>query len=258
MEYPMISFGTYRLCEKEIYSGLESAFSLGYKSIDTACLYKNEPFIGKFLTGNEINRQDIWLTSKLNPRVMCKSENEIIKSILTTLTDLNTDYLDLYLIHAPNDTHMIKCWSILEQFRRQGVFKNIGVSNFKIEHLEKIKDFSTEPIFTNQIELSPFLTRTELIGYMKEHNIPISAHSSLTKGEKLSDPKLKEIAESYNKTPAQIMLNWGLQKGYNVIPRSSNLFHIRDNINLNFAIGQEDIDKLDNMNIDYYTHPQYK
>ncbi len=255
MEYPMISFGTCRLGEKEIYPALETALSIGYKSIDTAFLYKNERFIGNFLTENYICRNDIWLTSKLSPRVMVKTESEIIKSILTTLSDLNTDYLDLYLLHSPNDIHMIKCWSILEQFKHQGVFKNIGVSNFKINDLQKITEFSTEPIFTNQIELSPFLTRTELTNYMRKHNIPISAHSSLTKGEKLSDPDLKQIAESYNKTPAQIMLSSGLTKGYNIIPRSGNPEHIRSNINSYFAIRQEDIDRLDKLNIDYYTHP---
>ena len=253
----MINFGTYRLNEKEINLSLETALSVGYKSIDTACLYKNETFIGNYITKNEIPRNEIWLTSKLSPKIIPKSESEIIKSILSTLTELNTDYLDLYLIHAPIDAHIIKCWSILEQFKREGVFRNIGVSNFKITHLQKITDFSTTPIFTNQIELSPFLTRTDLVTYMKEHNIPISAHSSLTKGEKLSDPTLVQVAKTYRKTPAQILLNWGLQSNYNVLPRSSNPSHIKENINLNFAISEEDMSTLNNLNCNYQTHPQY-
>ena len=253
----MINFGTYRLNEKEINLSLETALSVGYKSIDTACLYKNETFIGNYIKKNEIPRNEIWLTSKLSPKIIPKSESEIIKSILSTLTELNTDYLDLYLIHAPIDAHIIKCWSILEQFKREGVFRNIGVSNFKITHLQKITDFSTTPIFTNQIELSPFLTRTDLVTYMKEHNIPISAHSSLTKGEKLSDPTLVQVAKTYRKTPAQILLNWGLQSNYNVLPRSSNPSHIRENINLNFAICEEDMSILNNLNCNYQTHPQY-
>jgi len=254
----MVSFGTYRLNEKEINLSLETALSVDYKSIDTARLYNNESFIGNFITKNEIPRSSIWLTSKLSPKVIPKSESEIIKSILTTLTELNTDYLDLYLIHAPIDAHITKCWSILEQFKREGVFLNIGVSNFNISQLQKITDFSTTPIFTNQIELSPFLTRTDLVTYMKEHKIPISAHSSLTKGEKLSDPILRQVAKSYGKTPAQIMLNWGLQNGYNIIPRSSNPSHIKENINLNFAISDEDMCTLNNLNCNYFTHPQYK
>ena len=258
MEYPIINFGTYRLGEPEIYRSLNNAFENGYYSIDTASLYKNEKFIGEYIAKNEINRNSIWITSKLNPRVVHKSENDIIKSITNTLTDLHTNYLDLYLLHAPNEEHMIKSWSILEQFKRQGIFKNIGVSNFKICHLEKIKEFSNTEIFTNQIEVSPFLTRTELIGYMNEHKIPISAHSSLIKGEKMNNPTLQRIACNYNKSPAQILLKWGIQKGYNVIPRSSNLEHINENIMLDFNVSEEDIDLLDSLNCDYYTHPQYK
>jgi diketogulonate reductase-like aldo/keto reductase len=256
--YPIINFGTYRLTEKDINLSLETALSVGYRSIDTACLYKNEKFIGDYLGKNAISRDSIWITSKLSPRVIPKSEDEIIKSITTTLTELNTDYLDLYLIHAPIDEHIVKCWSILEQFKQKGIFRNIGVSNFNVSQLQKITDFSTTPIFTNQIELSPFLTRTNLVSYMKEHNIPISAHSSLTKGEKLSNPVLCDIAKKYDKSPAQIMLIWGLQNGYNVIPRSSNPLHIKENIELDFSISDGDMKTLNDLNCEYYTHPQYR
>lgn len=258
MEYPLVNFGTYRLNEKEIYRSLESAFLNGYNSIDTAPLYKNESFIGNFIKNNEINRNSIWITSKLSPKIIPKTENDIIKSITNTLTDLNTNYLDLYLIHAPNDEHIIKCWSILEQFKSQGIFKNIGVSNFKICHLEQLMNFSKTEIFTNQIELSPFLTRNNLVEYMKLNKIPISAHSSLIKGEKMNDPTLVKISNKYNKTPAQILLKWGISKGYNVIPRSSNPLHIQENIILDFDIIESDITILDNLNEEYYTHPQYK
>lgn len=256
--YPMFNFGTYRLNEKDINVSLESAFRNGYRSIDTASLYKNEKFIGNYIMKNEIPRDSIWITSKLNPRVIPKSETDIIDSINTTLSDLNTNYLDLYLIHAPVDEHIVKCWSILEQFKNRGILKNIGVSNFKKEHLEKISKFSTTPIFTNQIELSPFLTRTNLVSYMRENNIPISAHSSLTKGEKLNDPTLSDIAMKYKKTPAQIMLLWAVQNGYNVIPRSCNPIHIKENINIDFVIELEDMDLLNKLNCDYFTHPKYK
>jgi len=258
MEYPLISFGTYRLKEKEIKTSLEYALNEGYRSIDTASLYANESFIGNFIKENEIPRQSLWITSKLNPKIIPKTEDEITQSILTTLHNLNTDYLDLYLIHAPIDEHIIKCWSILERFKQRGILANIGVSNFNEQQLKKITDFSTTKIFTNQIELSPFLTRTKLVEYMREHFIPISAHSSLTKGEKLTDPIIQEISKNYNKTPAQIMLKWGIHNSYNVIPRSSNPAHIKENYDLNFTINQKHLDLLNNLNCDYYTHPQYK
>jgi diketogulonate reductase-like aldo/keto reductase len=258
MNYPMINFGTYRLNEKDINISLETALSSGYTSIDTANLYRNEKFIGNFIKKNEITRDSIWITSKLSPKLIPNSEDEIIKSIVSTLNELNTNYLDLYLIHAPIDEHIVRCWSILEQFKKNGIFKNIGVSNFNITQLQMITDFSSTSIFTNQIELSPFLTRTELVSYMKTNKIPISAHSSLTKGEKLSEPVLLEMSSKYNKTPAQIMLNWGLQNGYNVIPRSKNPLHIKENIDFSFTISDVDMDRLNSLNCDYYTHPQYK
>jgi diketogulonate reductase-like aldo/keto reductase len=254
----MISLGTYRLSEPDINLSLETALSVGYTSIDTAHLYKNERLIGDFITKNDIPRKSIWLTSKLNPKIIPKSESLIIKSILETLSELNTNYLDLYLIHAPIDAHIIKCWSILEQFKREGIFRNIGVSNFSTTHSQKIIDFSTTPIFTNQIELSPFLTRTDLVTYMNKHQVPVSAHSSLTKGNQLSNPVLKQISQTYNKSPAQIMLKWALQNKYHIIPRSSNPQHIRENINLNFAISNDDMTSLNNLNCDYYTHGQYR
>ena len=258
MEYPLINFGTYRLGEIDIYNSLEIAIKMGYNSIDTAPLYKNEKYIGDFLTKNDIKRESIWITSKLHPRKVHKSETYIIDSIHQTLKDLNTNYLDLFLIHAPNEEYLIKCWSILEQFKKQGIFRNIGVSNFKISHLETLKDFTSCEIFTNQIEISPFLTRTDLIKYMKDNKIPISAHSSLIKGEKMDNCVLQDLSKKYNRTPAQILLKWGLQQNFNIIPRSSNSSHIEENINLNFDILDEDMYILNGLNEDYYTHPQYK
>lgn len=260
-DYPLISFGTYRIVdEPKIYSALESALDCGYRSFDTANLYRNESHIGNFLSTYSIPRENIWLTSKLNPKIISQSESSIIDSIVGTLEQLRTPYLDLYLLHAPNQnsSNNLKAWSILEDFKRQGKIRNIGVSNFKPHHLKEIMEFSRTPIFTNQIEVSPFLTRTEMISEIKSMGINISAHSSLTKGEKLSEPALQLISSKYSKTPAQILLKWGLQKGYNIIPRSSNPIHIKENFSLDFIINDEDMYSLDQFNVDYYTHPQYK
>jgi 2,5-diketo-D-gluconate reductase B len=258
MEYPKINIGTYRLFEKTSDS-INYALSNGYRGIDTASLYKCENLIGDYLTKNEINRNEIWVTSKLNPKVMDLDESKIIESIYKTLSDLNMKYLDLFLIHCPNSNN-IKCWNIIEKLKKQGIFKNIGVSNFDIKDLEEIKNFSSEPIFTNQIELSPFLKRNKLCEYMKENNIIISAHSSLAKGEKMNDPLLLRMADKYKKTPAQIMLQWALQNEYHIMPRSSDEKHIIDNININnqFKIDDIDMNELNNYDVVHITHPKYK
>ena len=256
IEYPKINIGTYRL-GINTYNSLDYALNNGYRGIDTASLYNCEHIIGNYLTKNEINRNELWITSKLNPKIMDKTETEIINSINKTLTDLNTNYLDLYLIHCPKNDYNIKCWNILEQFYKQGIFKNIGVSNFDIQHLEDIKQFSTVPIYTNQIELSPFLKRQNVVKYMNENNIIISAHSSLAKAEKLNDDIINNIALKYNKTTAQIMLKWGLSNNYHIMPRSSKNEHIKENIELDFQLNKDDIIELNNHPQYYITHPQY-
>ena len=258
MEYPQVSFGTYRLGDNT-FNALNNALSNGYNSIDTASLYKCEHLIGQFLKKNEINRSDIWITSKLNPKIMDKSEGEILASIYKTLSDLNTDYLDLFLIHCPtNENTNIKCWNIIETLYKNGIFRHIGVSNFSVEYLEQIKHFSSTPIYTNQIELSPFLKRPIVCEYMKKNNIIISAHSSLAKGEMFDNITIKNIADKYKKTPAQIMLKWGINNNYHIMPRSSNNSHIIDNYNLNFELNDIDMNELNNIDITHITHPKYK
>jgi diketogulonate reductase-like aldo/keto reductase len=259
MEYSRIGYGTYRLNNNVLEQSLERALLSGYRLIDTASLYKNESIIGNYLSSNEINRSSIWITSKLQPKLLEKSEVEIINSIKKTLQDLNTNYLDLFLLHCPSNDleHNIKAWSILEQFQRQGIFRNIGVSNFSISNLEELINFSNIPIFTNQIELSPFLIRPKIIDYMKEKGIKITAHSSLAKGEKFNEPTLIELGKKYCKTEAQIMLQWAIQKDFYVIPRSSNPEHIVEDINLDFELNPEDMEILENLNCGYTTHPKY-
>lgn len=257
MEYPVISFGTYRL-GKDTYQSLDYALMNGYRSIDTASLYQIENVVGNYIGKNQINRSDIWITSKLNPKTYTKSNDEIKQSILKTLNDLNTSYLDLFLIHKPQDECIIKCWSVLEEFYQQGIFRNIGVSNFDVHHMEMIHNFSKVPIYTNQIELSPFLKRPNVVKYMINNNIIVSAHSSLAKGEKFDDETILKISHKYSKTPAQIMLKWGIQNNYRIIPRSSKENHIIEDITLNFTINQNDMDELNNIQIEHITHPQYK
>lgn len=171
---------------------------------------------------------------------------------------MNTDYLDLFLIHCPNNSNNLRCWNIIEKLYKNGTFRHIGVSNFSVENLEEIKQFSSTPIYTNQIELSPFLKRPIVCDYMKKNNIIISAHSSLAKGEMFDNITLQNIAKKYNKTPAQIMLKWGINNNYYIMPRSSNNNHISDNLNLNFELNEDDINELNNIDITHITHPKYK
>ena len=258
MEYPNINFGTYRL-GNDTRTALLDAISNGYRGIDTASLYKVEHIVGQVIDENQINRCDLFYTTKLNPNLYAKSASEIKDAIVISLESLRTKYIDLFLIHKPQEEHIIKCWSVMEEFYRQGIIKKIGVSNFDVHHMEMIHDFSQVPIYTNQIELSPFLKRPNVVKYMNERNIKISAHSSMAKGEKFDDETIVKIANKYGKTPAQIMLKWGLQNNYHIIPRSSKKEHIAEDITLSdFNINDNDMEELNNINITHITHPQYK
>lgn len=258
MNYQPITFGTYRLTNDTLPNALAYALSSGYCAIDTASLYNNQKIIGDFLSENEINRDYLWITSKLPPKIISKNENEIIENITKTMSDLETKYLDLFLLHSPVKDQNTKAWTIIEGFHHQGYLKNIGVSNYDVNDLKEIQNFSTTSIFTNQLELSPFLIRPKVIEHMKKSNIKITAHSSLAKGEKFDNDVLQEIAKKYLRTPAQIMLKWALQKEFYIIPRSSKFNHIAENIVLDFNINDDDMLLLDSLDIGYTTHPQYK
>jgi diketogulonate reductase-like aldo/keto reductase len=201
----------------------------------------------------------ILICGSANGMSMTENKNKDIRAaICKTLSDLGTNYLDLFLIHRPpSDDDIIKCWSVLEDFYKQGILRNIGVSNFDIPHMQKISSFSKVPIYTNQIELSPFLKRPNVVKYMNDNGIMVSAHSSLAKGEKFDDSTIKMVAKKYNKTPAQIMLKWALQHNFKVIPRSSKKDHIVEDFNLGFKIDEDDMNSLDSISITHITHPQY-
>jgi diketogulonate reductase-like aldo/keto reductase len=145
----------------------------------------------------------------------------------------------------------------MENFYKRGIFKNIGVSNFDVHHMETIRNFSTTPIYTNQLELSPFLKRPNVVKYMRENGIRITAHSSLAKGEKFSDPVITRMASKYNRSAAQIMLAWAKQNDYSIIPRSSKRSHIAEDICLDFNISTEDMNELNGITDVHITHPQY-
>ena len=254
MEYPKINFGTYRLKDPVVLNkSLETAFMNNYRGIDTASLYGNQQIIGNYIKTNEINRNDIFITSKLNPK-NTKNEDDIIKCITNTLNELQTDYIDLFLLHCPDN--IILCWDIIERFHNMGILRNIGVSNHSIHNMMTIMNHSTTKIFTNQIELTPFLRRYDTVQFMKDNNIIISAHSSLTKGEMLHHETLKELAKKYNTTSAQILLQWGLENDYIVMPRSKDPLHIKENININFKLN-DDINILNSIQEKYITHPKY-
>jgi methylglyoxal/glyoxal reductase len=256
---PQIGFGTYRLKEDDIKVALPIALEANYVHIDTAALYKNEKFIGDVLKKLKVDRSKLWITTKIDKFSINGGRKAVEKSLMSSLENLGTNYLDLVLLHAPGDSLELdlEAWIVLEEYQKKKIIRHIGVSNYKEKELKNLMDNATVRPYTNQIEISPFWTREQLVKYCHEHKIIITAHSSLTKGEKFNDKTLQEIASKYKASPAQILLKWARQKGYVVIPRSHRRDHIIENISLNFEISDDDMAKLDKLNANFATHSQY-
>jgi len=253
MEIPKIGFGTYRLKDHTTNSLLR-ALTVGYTHIDTAPLYKNETQVGEAINKSGIDRETLFLTTKISRKEL--KSNSIVDSIENSLKVMNQDYIDLVLLHEPID--FLQNWKLLcEYFNNQTQIKvrHIGVSNFNIEQLELITKIKFP--YCNQIELNPFLQRTSLTEYCKKKNILVVAHSPLAKGEKLDNPILKSISKDINKTPAQIMLKWNYINNNIIIPRSKDHLHILENTSLDFELSKDNLEKLDSLNCNYSTHPKY-
>jgi diketogulonate reductase-like aldo/keto reductase len=238
---PLIGIGTYHL---QNYDIIKQGYQLGYKHIDTAQLYKNENMIGEIIKDF---RQDIFLTTKLHWKY--KKEEDIIKSIELSFKNLQTDYIDLFLLHNPTK-YKITQYKCLEQFINSytNKIKNIGLSNFEINDIKDIlHNCKIRPI-CNQIEITPFCNKTELINFCLNENIEIVAHSSLSDKLFFENNLVKELSEKYKKNPSQILLKWSLQNNFKIIPKTNNIEHLKENINLDFMISDFDIIKLNSLN----------
>lgn len=255
---PSFGYGSYRLNKESIEQTLPIAVYYGYKHIDTAALYRNQKHISTTLKSHEIDRDSMWITSKIDTFSIRDGVATCHKSIQTSFRDLDTSYINLMLLHSSVDNNKnINAWRVLEEYHKKGIIKNIGVSNYNEHNLQYILNNCVIKPYTNQIELSPFCTRKSLVKYCEDNSIIITAHSPLTKGDKLNDGILQQIASEYKVTTVDLLLQWSKQKKYIVIPRSSNIDHIIDNITCDFYIEHIDMNRLDELNCEYYTHPKF-
>jgi len=253
MDIPKIGLGTYRL--NNTYDMVKNAILLGYRHIDTAQLYRNEEDVGKaineLIKENIIKREDIFITTKVSMRNIKKSRIE--KSVEDSLKKLNIGYIDLLLLHVPVKNKIVSSWNILENIVSSKI-KYIGVSNFNIDHLELLRNNCTVKPYVNQIELSPFYQQIDIVEYCRNNGIRVVAHSSLTKGNKLSHETIQKLSDKYTVTASQILLKWVLYHGYCILPRTSREDHLLENFELGFEIKDEDMVLLDSIKDIYKTH----
>jgi 2,5-diketo-D-gluconate reductase B len=253
-----MGFGTYRLKGDDAYNATRHALVNGYEWIDTAPLYGNLDMIGRAITRSGISRKSFKITTKISRDVLKSLDYELmVESFFDSLKNLNVDYVDELILHEPIDP--LRNWENLCRLydcEARGLIGRIGVSNFDQESLEQIIDLATVPS-VNQIEINPFLTRDTLPDFCKSHGIEIVAHTPLAKGEKFMDPTLRIMASKYSATCPQLMLRWGQQNGYRVIPRSKVASHIEDNLMTRFNISDDDMKLISGLNCGFATHPKF-
>lgn len=266
---PLLGYGTYLIPDSEAKDAVHAAICAGYRHIDTAEFYENESGVGEgirqALQSEGLSRNDIFVTTKLWPGNAAwgqtpKTTETTIQTFERSLNALGLDYLDLYLIHAPFDREQrLAQWRGLVQLKEQKKTRAIGVSNFNISHIEELRAAGLPLPQANQIELHPWSQKPQLVKYLEENHIVPIAYSSLVplstwragqssgKSEAMradssrDDSPFKLLAKKYGVTEAQVLLRWGVQKGYPVLPKTTNPERLRQNADL-FSFGIDDAD----------------
>lgn len=247
VDIPVLGFGTYKMENgKEAFESISYALEVGYRHIDTAKIYENEESVGEAINKSGINREEIFLTTKVWNTD--RGYDNTLKAFETSLKKLNTDYVDLYLIHWPKDLN-VETWRALERLYKEKKVRAIGVSNFKEHHLEEIfKNCEITPMI-NQVEFHPELTQPELREFCNSRNIVLEAWSPLMRGKIFSIDLLRELSEIYNKTIPQIVLRWNIQLGVVTIPKSATKERIRENFDVfDFELSKEHMEKINSLN----------
>ena len=227
---PAIGLGVYRSAPgEETYWAVLSALGLGYRHIDTAQIYRNEGDVGKAIAHSDVPRGEIFVTTKL--WLANWGYQAARDAVQESLRQLNVDYIDLILLHAPGPPETrAETWKALEDLQMEGKLRSIGVSNFGIPHLEKLEKTARVLPSVNQIELHPWCQRVELTQYCKDHGIVVQAYSPLAKAIKLSDPVVCGIADKIGATAAQVLIAWSLSKGVVTLPKSVNPLRQEQNL----------------------------
>jgi diketogulonate reductase-like aldo/keto reductase len=250
-EIPAIGFGTWQLADgQEVKDAVATALRAGYRLIDTAKLYANEKGVGEAIAASGLPRQQIFITTKLwNDD---QGYDSARRAFAASLKKLSLDYIDLYLIHWPGHDPDSRrdSWRALLELNDQGTAKAIGVSNYAIQHIEELLDYSPIRPAVNQIEFHPFVYEQQkpIVDFCNEQGIIVEAYSPLASGGRINHPSINKIADKYGKTNAQIVLRWCLQHATIPLPRSTNPEHIKQNINIfDFELSPGDVEKINGL-----------
>lgn len=232
MSVPAFGLGTFRLQGQVVIDSVSTALELGYRAIDTAQIYENEAEVGQAIAASGIARETLFITSKI--WIANFAGERLIESLKESLHKLQTDYLDLTLIHWPSPQDQVpvgEFMGALLEAKRLGLTRQIGVSNFTIDLMQQaIAAVGADHIATNQIELHPYLQNRKVVEFARSHGVQITSYMTLAYGEVLKDPVIQQIATRLQATPAQVTLAWAMQSGYAVIPSSTKRANLQSNL----------------------------
>ncbi|BCO45329.1 aldo/keto reductase [Mycobacterium intracellulare] len=251
VEIPQLGFGVFQIKPDETASAVKTALDIGYRHIDTAEMYGNEKEVRQGIRDAGLERGEVFITSKLNNGF--HKPDDARRAFDQTLKALDSDYVDLFLIHWPlptlYDGDFVSTWKVFEEFARDGRARSIGVSNFQVAHLNRLADETDTVPSVNQIEVHPYFGNDEVRAYGREHGIATEAWAPIAQGKVLDDPVINRIAGSRDKTPAQVVLRWHIQRGDIVFPKSVTPARVKSNFELfDFELDDSDMDAISALN----------
>lgn len=248
---PCMGFGTWKTPAEQATAAVHAALAAGYRHIDTATSYRNEPDVGRALATSGVPRGEIFLTTKLwNPD---QGYQSTLDACQRSLEWLQTDYLDLYLIHWPHDPKYFdnweektaETWLAFEELYKRGIVRAIGLSNFRPRHMEHILSMCTVAPMVDQVEVHPGMPQDEVLSFCRAHDMVVEGWSPLGSGRIFQSPEMQEIAARYGKSVAQIGLRWSVQRGVIPLPKSVNPARIAENADVfDFTLSDEDMARV--------------
>lgn len=244
IKMPLLGLGVYDMYNEEVEQAVSDALEIGYRLIDTASLYRNEKEVGNAIRKSGVNRSEIFVTTKVGNSD--HGFDNTLRAFDESMKKLNIDYIDLYLVHWPIKGRRKETWLALEKLYNEKRVKAIGVANYLIPFLQELETYASIVPVLSQVELTPWLYNQQLVDYCHQRNIQLQSYSPLTRRKKFNDPRLVNLSQKYNKTPAQIILRWNIEHGISTIPKSSSKKRLQENFDaLGFSLSKDDVNYMD-------------
>ena len=244
---PVLGLGTWQSTGQDCIDVVSQGLKMGYEHIDTAQAYDNEKEVGQGIKQSGVARDKFFLTTKIFPDDMKFEPEKLIAAAKRSLENLDTDYVDLLLLHWPDDrVPLSETIPALCELQKQGLTRNIGVSNFNIAHIIEAEKYADVPIVVNQVEFHPFIKQKTLQTFLNNHHILLEAYSPLARGDVFDNEVIKDIADKHGITPAQVSLAWILSDKHRIaIPKTSNPDHLQGNLDaINVQLSADEIEKI--------------